>query len=77
LPNIQRNSEITKIQIIRNQLKIRAAVSNVYLRKVQEELQFQLNIFSIPQMGIPIIKSGKSLKEVPANFPLSDEISKD
>lgn len=64
--------------IIRNQLKIRAAVSNaVAFMKVQEEFaSFSKYIWNFTN-GKPIDNKRKSLKEVPATSPLSDEISKD
>jgi len=64
--------------IIRNQLKIRAAVSNaVAFMKVQEEFgSFSKYIWDFTG-GKPIDNNRKSLKEVPATSPLSDEISKD
>ena len=64
--------------IIRNQLKIRAAVSNaVAFMKVQEEFgSFSKYIWKFTD-GKPIDNKRKSLKEVPATSPLSDEISKD
>lgn len=64
--------------IIRNQLKIRAAVSNaVAFMKVQEEFgSFSKYIWKFTD-GKPIDNNRKSLKEVPATSPLSDAISKD
>jgi DNA-3-methyladenine glycosylase I len=64
--------------IIRNQLKIRAAVSNaVAFMKVQEEFgSFSKYIWNFTG-GKPIDNKRQSLKEVPATSPLSDEISKD
>jgi len=64
--------------IVRNQLKIRAAVSNaVAFMKVQEEFgSFSKYIWGFTG-GKPIDNNRKSLKEVPATTPLSDEISKD
>ena len=64
--------------IIRNQLKIRAAVSNAgAFMKVQEEFgSFSKYIWGFTA-GKPIDNNRKSLKEVPATTPLSDEISKD
>ncbi len=64
--------------IIRNQLKIRAAVSNaVAFMKVQEEFgSFSKYIWEFTG-GKPIDNKRQSLKEVPATSPLSDEISKD
>jgi DNA-3-methyladenine glycosylase I len=64
--------------IIRNQLKIRAAVSNaVAFMKVQDEFgSFSKYIWEFTG-GKPINNNRRSLKEVPATSPLSDEISKD
>lgn len=64
--------------IIRNQLKIRASVSNaIAFMKVQEEFgSFSKYIWNFTG-GKPIDNKRQSLKEVPATSPLSDEISKD
>ena len=64
--------------IIRNQLKVRAAVSNaIAFIKVQEEFgSFSDYIWKFTG-GKPIDNSPKSLKDVPASTPLSDKISKD
>jgi len=64
--------------IIRNQLKIRAAVSNaVAFLKVQEEFgSFSKYIWKFTD-GKPIQNNWQNLKEVPATTPLSDAISKD
>ena len=64
--------------IIRNQLKIRAAVSNaVAFMKVQDEFgSFSKYIWESTD-GKPIDNKRQSLKEVPATSPLSDVISKD
>lgn len=64
--------------IIRNQLKIRAAVSNaVAFMKIQEEFgSFSAYIWHFTE-GKPIVNHPKTLKEVPATTPLSDAISKD
>ncbi len=64
--------------IIRNQLKIRAAVSNaIAFMKVQDEFgDFSKYIWKFTD-GKPIQNNRQSLKEVPATTPLSDEISKD
>lgn len=75
----------TKIQellqdagIIRNQLKIRAAVSNAQAyRKIQEEFGSFCNYFWSFTGGKPIDNAPQTLKEVPASSPLSDAISKD
>jgi DNA-3-methyladenine glycosylase I len=64
--------------IIRNQLKVRAAVSNaVAFMKLQEEFgSFSKYIWKYTN-GKPIQNNRQSLKEVPATTALSDEISKD
>ena len=64
--------------IIRNQLKIRAAVSNATaFIKVQEEFgSFSKYIWKFTN-GQPIQNNRQSFKEVPTATPLSDEISKD
>ena len=64
--------------IIRNQLKIRSAISNAKaFMKVQEEFgSFSTYIWAFVD-GKPIVNSHKTLKEVPATTPLSDTISKD
>ncbi|HSN47849.1 MAG TPA: DNA-3-methyladenine glycosylase I, partial [Flavobacterium sp.] len=64
--------------IIRNQLKIRAAVSNaVAFKKVQDEFgSFSKYIWEFTG-GKPINNNRQTLKEVPATTPLSDQISKD
>ena len=64
--------------IIRNQLKIKATISNaIAFMKVQEEFgSFSKYIWKFTD-GKPIENNRKSLTEVPATTPLSDEISKD
>ena len=64
--------------IIRNQLKIRSAVSNaISFMKIREEYgSFNKYIWGFVD-GNPVINSPKTLKEVPATTPLSDAISKD
>ena len=64
--------------IIRNQLKIRSAVSNaVAFMKVQKEFgSFSKYIWEFTG-GKPISNNRKTLKEIPATTPLSDAISKD
>jgi DNA-3-methyladenine glycosylase I len=64
--------------IIRNKLKIRAAVSNALaFMMVQDEFgSFSKYIWGFVN-GIPIDNNRQSLKEVPATTPLSDVISKD
>lgn len=64
--------------IIRNQLKIRAAVSNALaFMKVQEEFgSFSQYIWGFTG-GKPIKNNRKTLKEITSTTPLSDEISKD
>lgn len=64
--------------IIRNQLKIRATVSNALaFMKVQDEFGSFSNYIWAFTNGQPIQNNRKSLKEVPATTPLSDKISKD
>ena len=64
--------------IIRNQLKIRSAVSNAILfMKIQEEFgSFSNYIWGFVD-GKPVVNNPKTLKEIPATTPLSDAISKD
>lgn len=64
--------------IIRNQLKIRSAVSNALaFMKVQEEFgSFSKYIWGFVD-GKPIDNNLQSLKDIPATTPLSDAISKD
>ena len=64
--------------IIRNKLKVYAAVTNAQaFMKIQEEFgSFSKYIWEFTG-GKPIQNSGQSLKEVPATTPLSDAISKD
>jgi DNA-3-methyladenine glycosylase I len=64
--------------IIRNQLKIRSAVSNaISFMKIQEEFgSFSNYIWGFVD-GKPVVNYPKILKEVPATTPLSDAISKD
>ncbi len=64
--------------IIRNQLKIRATISNaIAFIKVQEEFgSFSTYIWKFTN-GKPLENKRKSLKDVPSTTPLSDEISKD
>lgn len=64
--------------IIRNQLKVRSAVSNaVAFMKIQEEFgSFSNYIWGFVD-GKPIINNRKNLSEVQATTPLSDAISKD
>ncbi len=64
--------------IIRNQLKIRAAVSNaIAFMEVQKEFgSFSTYIWNFTG-GKPIDNQPKTLRDVPASTPLSDSISKD
>lgn len=64
--------------IIRNQLKIRASVSNaIEFIKVQEEFgSFSEYIWKFTN-GKPVENKRKTMGDVPATTPLSDEISKD
>jgi DNA-3-methyladenine glycosylase I len=64
--------------IIRNKLKVRSAVSNAQaFIKIQEEFGSFSNYIWKFTDGKPIINNPKTLKDVPATTPLSDEISKD
>jgi DNA-3-methyladenine glycosylase I len=64
--------------IIRNQLKVRSAVSNaIAFMKVQEEFgSFSKYIWDFVD-GKPIVNNHKSLSEVQSTTPLSDAVSKD
>lgn len=64
--------------IIRNQLKIRATITNALaFMKVQEEFgSFSKYIWGFTG-GKPIDNFPKSLKDVPATTPISDALSKD
>lgn len=66
------------IGIIRNQLKIRAAVSNAiaFLKVIEEFGTFATYIWNFTN-GKPIVNQFKELREIPASTPLSDAISKD
>lgn len=64
--------------IIRNKLKIKAAVSNAQaFIEIQKEFgSFSKYIWAFVE-GKPLINTCKNISEVPANTPLSDVISKD
>lgn len=64
--------------IIRNKLKIKAAITNAQaFIKIQEEFgSFSTYIWGFVD-GKPIQNNFKTVKDVPANTPLSDKISKD
>ncbi|MCK5338560.1 MAG: DNA-3-methyladenine glycosylase I [Bacteroidales bacterium] len=64
--------------IVRNQLKIRATINNAqaFIRVKEEFGSFSKYIWGFVS-GKPIQNSFKSIKELPANTHLSDEISKD
>ncbi len=64
--------------IIRNQLKIRAAVTNANsFIKIQEEFGSFSNYIWAFINNKPIVNTPSSLKEVPATSAISDKISKD
>lgn len=64
--------------IIRNQLKIRSAVTNALsFIKIQKEYGSFSNYIWAFTENRPIVNNRKTLKEVPATTPLSDKISKD
>ncbi|AUP79881.1 DNA-3-methyladenine glycosylase I [Flavivirga eckloniae] len=64
--------------IIRNKLKVNATVTNAQaFMKIQEEFgSFSKYIWGFVD-GKPIKNTFKTLKDIPANTPLSDTISKD
>ena len=64
--------------IIRNDLKIRSAVTNAqcYLELCNEKDSLSNYLWNFVD-GKPIKNSWKSMKTIPANTPLSDTISKD
>lgn len=64
--------------IIRNKLKIKATITNAQaFIKIQKEFgSFSKYIWGFVD-GKPIKNKFKSMKEIPANTPLSDKISKD
>lgn len=64
--------------IIRNKLKVRGTILNaIAFMEVQKEFGSFSNYIWNFTGGKPIENNRKSLKEVPATTPLSDEISKD
>ena len=64
--------------IIRNQLKVRSAINNAAaFIKVREEYgTFNKYIWQFVD-GTPVINKFKTVKQIPANTPLSDQVSKD
>ncbi len=72
------NQLITDKGIIRNKLKIKAAINNAQsFIKVQEEFgSFSKYIWKFTD-GKPIKNKWKNVNEIPATTPLSDKISKD
>ncbi|MFB6340731.1 DNA-3-methyladenine glycosylase I [Saccharicrinis sp. FJH62] len=69
---------INNAGIIRNKLKIKAAVTNAqaYLKVIEEFGSFSTYIWGFTG-GKPIINQFKTLSEIPAKTELSDQISKD
>jgi DNA-3-methyladenine glycosylase I len=65
--------------IIRNRMKIKAAVSNAqHFLEIQEEFgSFCAYLRSFLPDGKPLINQWNTLEEIPASTPLSDAISKD
>ncbi|MBN8643329.1 MAG: DNA-3-methyladenine glycosylase I [Flavobacteriales bacterium] len=64
--------------IIRNQLKIRAAVSNaIAFMEIQKEFGSFSNYIWKFTDGKPIDNQPKTLRDIPSSTPLSDAISKD
>lgn len=64
--------------IIRNRLKIKATVTNAraFIQVQQEFGSFSKYIWGFVE-GVPIQNHPKSLQEIPATTPVSDQISKD
>ncbi len=84
-PNIVANYNDQKIQellqnpgIIRNKLKVRAAVTNAkaFLKIVDEFGSFDKYIWAFVNYK-PIINSWKTWEEIPATTPISEAMSKD
>lgn len=72
------NELIVNEGIIRNKLKIKATISNAQaFMKVQEEFGSFSNYIWKFTNNKSIVNKWKSLAELPAKTPLSDEISKD
>jgi DNA-3-methyladenine glycosylase I len=69
---------MTNAGIIRNQLKIQAAIENAkFFLQIQKEFgSFQKYLWQFVD-GLPIQNSWSTLKEIPARTPESDEMSKD
>ncbi len=65
--------------IIRNRLKIEAAISNarLFLEIQKEHGSFCNYMKSFLPNGKPVVNRWKTLSEIPASTPLSDAISKD
>lgn len=65
--------------IIRNRLKIKAAISNakIFLSIQKEFGSFDSYLYSFMPNGKPIINKRKSMTEIPASSKESDAISKD
>jgi DNA-3-methyladenine glycosylase I len=63
--------------IVRNRLKIDAAVSNAraFLELVEEHGSFDRFLFSFAP-GLPLVNHPRTMAEVPASTPLSDALSK-
>lgn len=64
--------------IIRNELKIRAAINNAqrYIELLQDKHSLSDYLWNFVD-GLPINNRWKNLNEIPASTPLSDTISKD
>lgn len=65
-------------KIIRNRLKINAAVQNagIFLETAEKYGSFDKMIWSYVD-GAPVINHFKTMEDIPATTPLSDQISKD
>lgn len=65
-------------RIIRNRLKVESTISNAKVTLELREQGIELNdLFWRYVENTPIVNHWKSLKQVPANTPLSDQIAKD
>lgn len=64
--------------IIRNRLKIMAAINNAQkFQRIQDEFGSFSNYIWYYVDQKPLLNQWKTIKEVPATTPLSDQISKD
>ena len=64
--------------IIRNRLKIRASVQNAiaFIKIIEKNISFSNYIWNFVH-GSPIVNNYGSMKQIPANTPVSDKMSKE